>query len=196
MIGVMNEHRGESTPQTMPDALRSDHRAISTMLADPATSAESRDGHAAREQLVMMMVRHFVAEEQYLYPTVRQYLPHGGDIAEAAFAKDRGCEHELKGLEAPDLTPAGLAAILADLTVSFRAHVDGQEAVFEALATTCEEAELVKLGEEVRGAEQLAPTRPRSVAPSSPTVNKLASLVEGFIDQVRDSYTRRGVDRP
>jgi hypothetical protein len=51
---------------------------------------------------------------------------------------------------------------------------------------------LLALGEQVLGVEMLAPTRPRTIASSSPTINKMTSLVEGFIDHVRDSYSKRG----
>jgi len=66
--------------------------------------------------------------------------------------------------------------------------------LFTALESTCSAEHLAALGEGVLGAEQLAPTRPRTVAPSSAPINKITSLVAGFIDRVRDAYTRRGVD--
>jgi len=62
------------------------------------------------------------------------------------------------------------------------------------LESACSPERLAHLGDEVLGAEQLAPTRPRSIAPSSPRLNKVASLVEGFVDHVRDHYTHRGDD--
>ena len=180
--------------QSMMDALRSDHRAITARLDDPTTTGDTAAGAAAREQLVMELVRHFVAEEQYLYPTVRQHVAGGDALAEEGFADGRACEQQLKQLEDPDLTADRLAAVWADIRAAFTAHTAQQAALFTALTEACDPALLAELGEAVRGAEQLAPTRPRAVAPSSAAVNKLTSLVEGFIDHVRDAYTGRGVD--
>ena len=88
----------------MLDALRSDHRAITEELADPASALHSHPALIAREQLVMRLVSHFVAEEQYLYPTVRESLVDGEARAEAGFQADRAIEKHLRSLEDKHLT--------------------------------------------------------------------------------------------
>src|SRR5213596_1762645 len=52
----------------------------------------------------MNLVRHFVAEEQYLYPEVQDALDHGDEIAEEHLTADRAIEAKLRKLEDPDLT--------------------------------------------------------------------------------------------
>jgi hypothetical protein len=186
---------GTPESQSMTDALRSDHRAIAAELVDPAATSNTEEAAATREQLVMNLVRHFVAEEQYLYPEVRDRLEHGDDIAETNFAADRAMEAKLKQLEDSDLTPERLAALWADLHAAFEAHTGRQDGIFAALESADSADRLDHLGDEVLGAEQLAPTRPRSIAPSSPRWNKVVSLVEGYVDHVRDHYEHRG-DEP
>jgi Hemerythrin HHE cation binding domain len=181
--------------QSMTDALRSDHRAIAAELADTEATTDTEEAAATREQLVMNLVRHFVAEEQYLYPEVRDRLDHGDDLAAKNFAADRAMEGQLKKLEDSDLTSQRLAALWADLHAEFTAHTERQDGIFAALESVSSPDRLAHLGDEVLGAEELAPTRPRSVAPSSPGWNKVVSLVEGYIDHVRDHYERRG-DEP
>ena len=63
--------------QSMTDALRSDHHAIAGWLADARALNHTEEGAALREQVVMNLVRHFVAEEQYFYPAVRDSLERG-----------------------------------------------------------------------------------------------------------------------
>ena len=180
--------------QSMTDALRSDHRGIAAMLTDAATTSETDEAAAEREQAVMNLVRHFVAEEQYLYPEVRDRLEGGAETARTNFAEDRAMEAKLKELEDPGLTAQRLTDLWADFQSAFAAHVDRQEDIFAALESACSAERLNHLGDQVLGAEQLAPTRPRSIAPSSPRWNKVASLVEGYVDQVRDHYAHRGDD--
>ncbi len=180
--------------QSMTEALRSDHHGIDALLADAATTSDEEEAAAAREQVVMNLVRHFVAEEQYLYPEVREWLERGDEIAETNFAADRATEANLKELEDPGLTAQRLTDLWAEFRSAFTAHVDRQEGIFVALESACSAERLNHLGDQVLGAEQLAPTRPRSIAPSSPRWNKVASLVEGYVDHVRDHYAHRGDD--
>ena len=184
----------EPDAQTMFEALHSDHQAIGAMLADTRLTGAGADAAAEREQLVMALVRHFVAEEQYLYPLVRQHLDGGGDLADDGIDADRECEAQLKPLEDPDLDAAALGNVLTRVAAAFDAHVGRQEKWFGELASTGSPEQLAGLGDDIIGAEQLAPTRPRGFAPESPAANKVISFVEGYLDHVRDYYTKRGVD--
>ena len=184
----------ESDGQTIVDALRSDHRAITEQLAAAIGEPDPDEAAAAREQLVMTVVRHFVAEEQYFYPTLRDAVEDGKDAAGAGLETDRHYERDLKQLEHHDLDDARVAEVLAGLRTAMAEHVRRQEPQLDAIAATCPLDQLVELGEGVRGAEQLAPTRPRAYAPESVPANKVLSFVEGFVSQARDYYTRRGVD--
>jgi hypothetical protein len=179
--------------QSILDGLRSDHRAISALLADPAATGESHEAGAIREQLVMTMVRHFVAEEQYLYPLMREHVDGGSEQVDAQFTRDRNCEQHLKRLEAHGITAAGIGEVWTEVGWLFTEHVEAQDPVFTELDRTVDAETLAELGEGVRGAEQLAPTRPRSHPTEDPAANKITSLVEGFVDRVRDAYSHRGV---
>jgi hypothetical protein len=185
---------GQTPSQSIVDALRSDHQAIAELLDDAVSEPDADEAEAAREQLVMNLVRHFVAEEQYLYPALRDALPEGDALARAGLADDRACESLLKRLEDDDLTPAGLADTLAEVRAAFAEHVRRQDPQLTALAAECPPERLAELGEGVIGAEQLAPTRPRAFAPGSVRANKVVSFVEGYIDRVRDHYGHRGED--
>ncbi len=199
-----------SSGETILDVLSSDHRAVLKLLDQldaggsgaPANSVElagSADsagpaGEGARERLVIELVRHFVAEEQYLYPLVRERLPDGPELADAGFASNRSCEQALKALEDPRAGADHLAVSLATIRRLVASHLSEQEQrLFPALEQQARPAELAQLAEQVLGAEQLAPTRPRAVAAANPALNKFSSIVEGFIDHVRDSYSHRGV---
>jgi iron-sulfur cluster repair protein YtfE (RIC family) len=177
--------------ETILDVLASDHRAIRALLGEVSDEA-------SRERLVTLLVRHFVAEEQYLYPLVAQRVDGGPADSDEAFAEHRATEHELKVLERRDAALPEVAQALASVTQRFAEHTEAQENVlFPALLAACSEDELVGLADEVLGAEQLAPTRPRTVAASSPALNKFESFVEGYIDHVRDAYSHRGgFDQP
>jgi Hemerythrin HHE cation binding domain len=178
----------------MLDALSSDHQAITEQLADSANALHTDAAMGRREQLVIDMVGHFVAEEQYLYPTVRDELSDGTALADNGFTADRAIERQLKELEDPDLAADQLVAIWTAIQAEFAAHVARQHQLFIDLATVVSAARLAELGDGIAGAEQLAPTRPRTLALESPGANKFISFVEGYVDHVRDYYAKRGVE--
>jgi hemerythrin-like domain-containing protein len=181
----------DEAPTALDDALRSDHRAI-TALLDALTGDADQGDDAVAEEFVTEVVRHLVAEEQYLFPAVRDELDDGEAEAERGFAEHREIEKLLRSCEHAD-DPAERAA-LAKLQTVLRAHITHQETdLLPRLAAKLTSEQLAVLGEGVLGAEQLAPTRPRLVAPESPALNKLSSLVEGYVDKVRDYYSGRGV---
>jgi hemerythrin superfamily protein len=178
--------------QTIFEVLSSDHRAVEELIAQAL--AEPGEDAALDERLVMELVRHFVAEEQYLYPALRSELPDGTQLSDAGFEANRESEQTLRALEGRPLDGTALRDALHELAGQFTRHVRDQETdIFPRLAGRLTAEEQNRLGNEVLGAEQLAPTRPRSVAVESAPLNKLSSFVEGFIDRVRDSYTNRGV---
>ncbi len=177
------------------DILASDHRTILDLIA-AATAAESpEDAEGHCEQLVMAVVRHFVAEEQYLLPLVREHLDDGESHSDAAFAEHASVEQELRRLEDLEDDPDERRVILGDIGAMIGAHVDHQESqLFPLLRESVAADTLTTMADEILGAEELAPTRPRSVRPRSAAVNKFVSLVSGYVDHVRDSYSHRGVD--
>jgi hypothetical protein len=176
--------------QSIFDVLASDHRDLEELIAR-ATAEPGNDG--LRELLVMELVRHFVAEEQYLYPLVRERGAAGDRLADEAFTMHRQCEDTLRGLEHDETDEVRVAATLAEVAGQLRTHVRAQEPdLFQQLAAGRSPPDLAELGSDVLGAEQLAPTRPRTLAAESASVNKVSSLVTGFIDRVRDTYSHRG----
>jgi hypothetical protein len=185
----------DSTEATsIVDVLHSDHRAITELFTGERLADPDEHGAALRERLVTELVRHFVAEEQYLFPELRERVTDGAAIADASFSRDRGIERQLRALE-KDVHPDRLPQLLADIRTAFASHVSDQDPQFAALTAASSPQRLGELGLDALGAEQLAPTRPRSIAPTSAAANKVTSLVEGYIDHVRDHYSHRAVDR-
>lgn len=181
-----------ATHETVIDVLTSDHRAVLGLLETPPEQLTA----ARCEQAVTAVVRHFVAEEQYLLPLIRDYLADGDELAHAEWTEHARVEAELRTLEELEHDPDGVAALLGVTAAALREHVERQEGrIFADLLRTCPEHELVATAEGVLGAEQLAPTRPRHLRSEYPTANKLVSLVEGYVDHARDHYTHRAVSR-
>jgi iron-sulfur cluster repair protein YtfE (RIC family) len=167
-------------PDPIDAVLRSDHAAITRDLAalrtDPSGAGERFT------QLSADIVRHFVAEEQYLLPAVREHLDGGEQISDEEFAEHERIEKILRRLDDDDAQPVD--ATVDELERALDEHINRQEStLIPHLVSAVDAASLAELGEGALGAEQLAPTHPRAFVPQSATLSKLVSWVEGLVDK-------------
>lgn len=170
-------------PDPIDAVLRSDHAAITRDLAALRTDP-SAAGHRFT-QLSADIVRHFVAEEQYLLPSVRRHLDGGDQISDDEFAEHERIEKILRRLDDDDEQPVD--ATIAELEHALEEHVRRQESsLIPQLVAALAPDTLAELGEGALGAEQLAPTHPRAVVPKSATLSKLTSWIEGLVDKSLD----------
>lgn len=174
--------------------LTADHREVDALFAQiealPPADPERRE---LADRITVELVRHSVAEEQYLYPTVRRYVDDGDDLADEEIAEHGEVERMLKELE--DCRPGDgrFDALITGLRNSVTAHVDDEEnRLFPLLAEVCSATALEDLGEKVRSAKEHAPTRPHPSAPDTPPANKILAPGTGMVDRLRDMLGGRG----
>ncbi|MEU0600186.1 hemerythrin domain-containing protein [Streptomyces sp. NPDC006393] len=176
------------------EELTADHREVEELFAEIETqaAADPRRRQLA-DQLTMELVRHSVAEEEYLYPAVRRFVDDGDDLADKEIADHNEVEHMLKELEDCRPGDAQFDTLMGRLKTSVTAHVrDEEDRLFRLLADSCPPKTLDELGEKVREAKKTAPTRPHPAAPSTPPLNKLLAPGTGMVDRARDMFTGRG----
>lgn len=180
------------TPEPIDAVLRSDHAAITRTLAELRSSVDPLAGAQLFERVCADIVRHDVAEEQYLLPAVRELLPDGEQISRTTFAEHEGIERLLRRLEDADTSRDAVGEILADLAAAVDQHVTQQEQhVLPTLVATADSRRLAELGTGVLGSEQLAPTHPRSFVPKSATLSKVTSWLTGLVEKSWDSREPR-----
>ncbi|MFF4185007.1 hemerythrin domain-containing protein [Streptomyces sp. NPDC001691] len=174
--------------------LTADHREVDDLFAEiekaPAGSDERKK---LADRLTIELVRHSVAEEEHLYPAVREHLPQGDAIADKELTDHSKVEQLLKQLEHRDADAHDFDKIVAELRFEVTSHVHDEETnLFVKLRQTCSAERLEELGDKIRSAKKAAPTRPHPGAPNTPPLNKLLAPGTGFVDRVRDHVTGRG----
>ncbi|MGW0363765.1 hemerythrin domain-containing protein [Streptomyces sp. NPDC002990] len=173
--------------------LTSDHREVDDLFSRIEHTTPAHERQKIAEQLTIELVRHSVAEEEYLYPTIREHFPDGDLIADKELADHRRVERMLKDLEGVDGAGPDFDHRIAELKAEIASHVrDEEENLFPRLRKACSPEALMALGDKVRRAKKFAPTRPHPGAPDTPPANKLLAPGVGLVDRARDLVTGRG----
>ncbi|MEU1127207.1 hemerythrin domain-containing protein [Streptomyces sp. NPDC005899] len=173
--------------------LTTDHREVDSLFArieeQPAGDQRRRE---LADELTVELVRHSVAEEQYLYPAVRRYVDDGDDMADKEIEDHATIERLLKDLEGREAGDAQFDTLVAQLKREVTAHVrDEEDRLFPLLAAACSPEALDELGDKIRQAKKTAPTRPHPSAPDKPPADKLLAPGAGLVDRARDLVSGR-----
>ncbi|GAB1333913.1 hemerythrin domain-containing protein [Streptomyces sp. E-15] len=174
--------------------LTTDHREVEEIFgrieALPPGSAERKD---LCDQVTIELVRHSVAEEAYLYPAVREHVPGGAALADKELEDHAQAEQIMKDLEGCQADDPRFDTLMTRLMSEIRSHVtDEEQNLFPRLESVCPADALMDLGDKVRRAKSMAPTRPHPMAPDKPPANKLLAPGAGLVDRMRDALSGRG----
>jgi hemerythrin superfamily protein len=142
------------------------------------------------EQVITELVKHSVAEEEYLYPAARKHLPNGDEIADMEISEHALAEETMKELDG--MSPSNLDYLtkVRKLAGQIREHAGKEEAdLFPALASMMSPEERLELGQKIEKAKSMAPTHPHPSAPDRPPMNKLLGPGVALVDRVRDAIS-------
>jgi hemerythrin superfamily protein len=181
------------TTRDVCDVLSEDHRRLEGLLNELRVGAVS--GDAAREtadQLIAALVRHSVAEEMYVYPVIREYLPDGDQAVQHDVEEHQELEELLVRLERGTPQEAEFLQVVSSLQAVLADHVNDEESEqFPLLRQHVPAEKLVQLVDKVEMAERIAPTRPHPAAPHSELFHKTVGAGVGMVDRLRDALSGR-----
>lgn len=173
------------------DAIVSDHQAVDAVFGElqgKQGGAEHR--RALADHVIAELVRHSVAEEQYVYPAIRRAL--GDEAADHEIAEHAEAEEVMQSLDGVDATDPKFDALVEQLITDIRHHVHEEETdVLPRLITACSAEELEQVATDFEKAKKTAPTRPHPGAPDRPPANKLLAPGAGMVDRLKDMLTGR-----
>ncbi|MGW0534894.1 hemerythrin domain-containing protein [Streptomyces sp. NPDC003032] len=176
--------------------LTTDHREVEELFGKiEALPPGDKQRKVYAEQAVIELVRHSVAEEEYLYPAVRELVPGGDATADKELKDHAEAEQTMKGLESVEADDPEFDRLMGELMTEIRSHIRDEESnLFPRLREAATGDTLSELGDKVRRAKKTAPTRPHPSAPDTPPGNKLLAPGAGMVDRVRDALSGRGKD--
>ncbi|OLF11907.1 hemerythrin domain-containing protein [Actinophytocola xanthii] len=173
------------------DAVLDDHRVVGRMLDDVAASGDARNRRELLERAIAELSRHWTAEEQFLYPTVRRVLPGGDELADQRLAEHADGERVMNELQHVDAATPRFDELVTGLVDAVRGHLRTEADMLSRLREACPPEELRELGHGYEQSKKVAPTRPHPLVPGTAPANKIVSTGLGLVDRVRDAITRR-----
>jgi hypothetical protein len=175
----------DTDPADVISVLKAQHAEIRRAFIRAALPGLRRP--AAFRRLVRLLAVHEAAEETHVHPTVRHISP----VAQAAarLEEERQAKRLLVTLDRIGPDGDGYLRTLWTLRRTVLSHAAREErGEFTALAALGRTRRWV-LGQEVRLAKYLAPTRPHPHV-NSMLANRIAMLVFGPVDRCRDLADR------
>ncbi|PRX43687.1 hemerythrin HHE cation binding domain-containing protein [Prauserella shujinwangii] len=185
-----------TSAQGQPDLISvivNDHREVEQVFTElERGGGDSRHRRALVDHVIAELVRHSVAEEQYMYPAARKNLANGDQVADHEIAEHAEAEQLMKQLEDLDPDDPKFEQLLGELMGAIRHHVEDEENdLLPKLRNALSEEELRELGQQVVKAKERAPTRPHPGAPDKPPANRILDPGAGLIDRMRDRLAGR-----
>jgi len=187
-----DEERSMADEQDVVGVLTHDHREVEELFAQVEITTDADELRKLTNQVTTELIRHSNAEEQYLYPAVREHVPRGDALVDKEIKDHNKVEEALKTLEGMDASHPDFMTTFRQMSNEVRAHVkEEEEELFPLLREHASAEDLRELGKKVQRAKKVAPTRPHPSAPDAPPLKKLLGPVVGLVDRVRDKLGGR-----
>jgi Hemerythrin HHE cation binding domain len=176
------------------------HDAVTALVKQLDTiPGRSKGGTPAqaseRESIVDMISRalavHETAEEQHLWPRVREVLFDGGEWAAHGLEQEQEATETLTALSRADPQTEEFDQLVEKLMSRLHKHVAFEDRLFLQLREALSGAERAELGERILAAQRTAPTRPHPHAPQEPGPAVTAAATSAApLDEARDAGGR------
>ena len=130
------------------------------------TAEDESERKSIVDMITVRLSRHEAAEEELLWPAVRQALPDGDQWADGALKQEQEGTETLTALGelAPDTDE--FDSLVEQLEAQCREHVAFEYQVFLRLREAMSDDEREKLGQEIVAAQKRAPARPAGDGPA------------------------------
>lgn len=179
--------------EDLVSVITTDHREVEAIFQElegnQGTPEHRRD---LVDHVIAELIRHSVAEEQYMYPAAREALPDGDKVVDHELEEHAEAEQVMKDLDGLDPADPEFDRLVGKLIGDIRHHIEEEETdLLPKLQQHCTSEQLLDLGQKVTAAKKRAPTRPHPSAPDKPPANKVLGPGAALVDRMRDALSGR-----
>jgi hemerythrin superfamily protein len=168
--------------------LKDDHKTVNELFRRFERSGD--EAYETKREVVARIVEelsvHAAIEEQVLYPAIRAEVPSTETMTLEALEEHHIVKWTLSELDGMDPHDERFDAKVTVLIESVRHHVEEEEGdLFPKVRDGLSRKRLDQLGDELRQAKKVAPTRPHPRLPDAPPLNVLTGAA-GIADRVSE----------
>ncbi len=183
----------QSNGQDVVEFLLGQHREVERLFGELRQASGEGRRHAF-EHLVRLLAVHETAEEEVVYPALRQAADDGDAVADARTSEESEAKDALSELEKIGPDGAEFPAKLQAFEQLVLTHARNEEReVFPRLRQSQDPERLEQMAKAVEAAEAVAPTHPHPHGPESALGNLVVGPFVAVVDRVRDAI--RGASR-
>jgi hemerythrin superfamily protein len=177
------------------ELLEHDHREVEQMFTEYEQATDPQQKRTIVDKLIIELVRHSEAEEQAVYPVIRNHIENGDAIVEHEIDEHSQAERLMKQLDRMDPENPEFGVLVQQLMTAVKEHIAEEEnTAFPQFRQSVSPEELDKLGKTVEALKKIVPTHPHPMTPDHPPFNALLAPGAALVDRVRDLLTGRGKD--
>jgi hemerythrin-like domain-containing protein len=183
-------HRKEPSTTDAIAYLKADHRAVERLFRayEKAGDRALRTKRKLVDDMVRELVQHSAIEEQVFYPAARREVPSSTDDVLESLEEHHIVKWLLSELVGMDPADERFNAKVTVLVENVRHHIrDEEHDLFPVVRAHVGRKALVELGDQLRKAKRLAPTRPHPRSPDEPPGNIIVGAVAGVVDRARSA---------
>ncbi len=197
---------GDTDDTDVCDVLTRQHDTVTALMqqlkAIPGVTKGGSEVHQSRRKSIVDMMtvelsRHETAEQEHLWPAVRDLLAGGGQILEQALEQEQEGKDSLVALGKTEPSQERFDELVEELEKRLRRHVAFEDKVLLAVRDSMAEEDRRAIGERILRAEQHAPTRSHPHAPGQAAATVTAAAASAApLDKARDGLGDRQAERP
>ena len=113
--------------QDVVEILTTEHHEVLDLLQQIKTTTDPEERRDLADTVISELVRHSVAEEMYVYPAMKKYLPDGDEAVDHDIEEHKELEQTMKKLESVDTQSSEFLQLLGELEDILRDHVSDEE---------------------------------------------------------------------
>jgi hemerythrin superfamily protein len=169
--------------------LEKDHREVEQLFERYRRASDPKAKNRLIEQITEALSKHMAAEEQALYPVLRDGIPDGKSLMRDAVKEHREARGLLAEIASSAMGSFDMDAKVATLRLAIDHHVkDEEEKIFPRMRESMDAKTISAIGTRIAAAKKSSPAEPsRSAAKNSPgktvrgVVSAAADRVSGLL---------------
>ncbi len=188
---IRSEDDRHAVDQDVVDILTTDHHEVLDLLQQIKITTDAEERRDLADTVISELVRHWVAEEKYIYPAMQKSLPDGDEAVDHDVEEHKELEQTMKKLESVDAQSGEFAQLLRDWRTSFAImSATRRMSSFQSCGSRCPGRSSSRLG--ARGESEEAGADPAaSIGTNNEVFHKLVGPGVGLVDRLRDKSTDR-----